>query len=185
MENYGIIGNMYTTALVGLNGSIDWFCYPHHDSPSVFAAMLDQEKGGHFQIEPRAETVNSQQFYWPETNILVTRFLCDCGFAEIIDFMPVGLSQEERGYHWLVRKVRVIGGNMPFRLECRPAFNYGLEAHRVELDCHGAILRSPHLNLALVSEMPLDNDAQTLWTKFTHLALISAAWNLNQALETR
>ena len=58
IENYGIIGNMYTTALVGLNGSIDWFCFPHHDSPSVFGAILDGNKGGHFQIAPRTMAEN-------------------------------------------------------------------------------------------------------------------------------
>ena len=69
IENYGIIGNMYTTALVGLNGSIDWFCFPNHDSPSVFAAILDEHKGGHFKVTSLVDDVTQKQFYWPETNV--------------------------------------------------------------------------------------------------------------------
>ena len=76
IEHYGIIGNMRTAALVGINGSIDWFCFPRFDSPSVFAALLDDRKGGRFQIAP-AETDDllQRQFYWPDTNVLVTRFV--------------------------------------------------------------------------------------------------------------
>jgi GH15 family glucan-1,4-alpha-glucosidase len=74
IENYGIIGNMRTAALVGMNGSIDWFCVPSFDSPSVFAAILDDQKGGRFEIAPQEEGIRAKQFYWPETNVLVTRF---------------------------------------------------------------------------------------------------------------
>ena len=91
IENYGIVGNMRTAALVGMNGSIDWYCAPHFDSPSVFGAILDDKKGGRFQISPVAERVKSRQFYWPSTNILVTRFLHEDGIAELEDFMPVGM----------------------------------------------------------------------------------------------
>ncbi len=72
IENYGVIGNMYTTALVGMNGSIDWLCFPHFDSPSVFAGILDHEKGGRFQICPTKDGARHKQFYWPDTNVLVT-----------------------------------------------------------------------------------------------------------------
>jgi GH15 family glucan-1,4-alpha-glucosidase len=120
IKDYGIIGNMRTTALVGLNGSIDWFCYPRHDSPSIFAGILDSEKGGKFQIYPCADNVTHRQFYWPETNILVTRFLSEQGFWDIVDFMPVGLSQGDRGYHWLVRQVRGIRNTVDFKLKCQP-----------------------------------------------------------------
>ncbi len=82
IENYGIIGDMRTTALVGMNGSIDWFCVPSFDSPSVFAAILDDKKGGRFQICPVGDDWDSKQYYLPETNILVTRFLSDEGVAE-------------------------------------------------------------------------------------------------------
>ena len=90
IENYGIIGNMRTAALVGMNGSIDWLCLPHFDSPSVFAAILDDRKGGRFRIAPSGDDFRNKQFYWPDTNILITRFLHADGIGEIEDYMPVG-----------------------------------------------------------------------------------------------
>ena len=86
IENYGIIGNMRTAALVGMNGSIDWFCVPFFDSPSVFAAILDDQKGGRFEIAPQGEGIRAKQFYWPETNVLVTRFLSPDGVGELDRF---------------------------------------------------------------------------------------------------
>src|SRR6266404_210750 len=75
IENYGLIGNLRTVALVGMDGSIDWLCLPRFDSPSVFAAVLDDQKGGRFRIAPAGEQFRRKQFYWPDTAILVTRFL--------------------------------------------------------------------------------------------------------------
>ena len=104
IENYGIIGDMRTTALVGMNGSIDWFCVPNFDSPSVFAAILDENIGGRFQIAPTGDDWNSKQYYLPETNILVTRFLSDEGVAEVVDYMPVA-GHEEDGAHHVLRQL--------------------------------------------------------------------------------
>src|SRR5437868_15082063 len=75
IENYGVIGNMQSVALVGMNGSIDFFCYPEFDSPTVFAALLDDQKGGRFAIGPQLSNMRVRQLYLPETNILLTRFL--------------------------------------------------------------------------------------------------------------
>ncbi len=119
IEHYGIIGNMRTAALVGMNGSIDWLCLPHFDSPSVFAAILDDRKGGRFQIAPAGENFRNKQFYWPDTNILVTRFLHTDGIGEIEDYMPLGAVTGSEDQ--LVRRVRVVRGKVPFRLECTPA----------------------------------------------------------------
>jgi GH15 family glucan-1,4-alpha-glucosidase len=138
IENYGIIGNMRTAALVGMNGSIDWYCSPYFDSPSVFGAILDDEKGGRFQIVPMAERVKSRQFYWPSTNILVTRFLHEDGIAELEDFMPVGLPPESKWYHHLYRRIRCVRGTVKIRMVCKPAFDYGRAAHEVKLHPHGA-----------------------------------------------
>ena len=93
IENYGIIGNMRTVALVGMNGSLDWYCYPHFDSPSIFGAILDDKNGGRFRITADSDGVRHKQFYWPSTNVLVTRFLFKEGIAEREDFLPVGLRQ--------------------------------------------------------------------------------------------
>ena len=112
IENYGIIGDLHTVALVGMNGSIDWLCYPHFDSPSVFAAILDDTKGGHFRIAPTAPDVTNKQFYWPDTNVLVTRFLSRDGVGQITDFMPVGLPARDPRRHQLVRRVQAVRGSM-------------------------------------------------------------------------
>ena len=122
IENYGIIGNMRTAALVGMNGSIDWLCWPNFDSPSVFAAMLDDQKGGRFRIAPSGDDFRNKQFYWPDTNILITRFLHGDGIGEIEDYMPVGVVGASSNQ--LVRRVRVVRGQVSFRLECSPAFDY-------------------------------------------------------------
>jgi GH15 family glucan-1,4-alpha-glucosidase len=149
IENYGIIGNMRTAALVGMNGSIDWYCSPNFDSPSAFGAILDDEKGGRFQIVPVAERVKSRQFYWPSTNILVTRFLHADGIAELEDFMPVGLPPESKWYHHLYRRIRCVRGTVKVRLVCKPAFNYGREPHQVTLQKTGAWFRSTSKSLYL------------------------------------
>jgi len=97
IENYGVIGNMRTAALVGMNGSIDWYCFPAFDSPSVFAAILDDKKGGSFSIAPATEHTAKKQFYWPDTNVLVTRFFSTDGVGQITDFMPVGVRKGDPG----------------------------------------------------------------------------------------
>src|SRR5580698_2954287 len=158
IENYGIIGNMRTVALVGMNGSIDWYCYPHFDSPSVFGAILDDKKGGRFQIFAGADGVRHKQFYWPSTNVLVTRFLLADGIAELEDFMPVGLPSDSAEYHHIYRRVRCVRGTVRISVKCRPAFNYGLEPHETTIDNNGAIFKSKNLTAALSTKVPLKND---------------------------
>src|SRR5260221_6676603 len=87
IADYGIIGNLHTAALVGLDGSIEWLCLPHFDSPSIFDAILDREKGGYFRIAPTADS-NAKQSYMPDSNVLVSRLLNPAGVREIYDFMP-------------------------------------------------------------------------------------------------
>ena len=149
IENYGLIGNMQTAALVGRDGSIDWLCLPHFDSPSVFARILDDQKGGYFRIAPIAGDVSQKQVYWPETNVLITRFLLPDGVIEVIDYMPVGLKKGEPGFRQLVRHVEMIRGSVPLRMECYPAFNYARDSHRVELSKRGAVFRSDSLEVEL------------------------------------
>jgi GH15 family glucan-1,4-alpha-glucosidase len=155
IENYGIIGNMRTTAHVGINGSIDWFCFPHFDSPSIFAAILDDQKGGNFQIAPATDGFTSKQFYWPDTNILVTRFYSPAFMAELIDYMPAGEAVKEHGRHEIVRRVNVVHGLLPFRLYCKPAFNYARDQHTVEIAGQGANFHSANQSMRLISKFPL------------------------------
>ena len=155
IEDYGVVGNLRTTALVGRNGSIDWFCFPRFDSPSVFGAILDERKGGYFRISPVVDETTRKQVYWPETNVLVTRFLSTDGVGEIIDFMPLAESKDAPPSHGLIRRVKVARGCMRFRLECVPAFNYGRDSHTVQIVTEGASFSSPELNLGLASAIPL------------------------------
>ena len=169
IENYGIIGNMRTMALIGMNGSIDWYCYPQFDSPSIFGAILDDKKGGRFQISANADGIRHKQFYWPSTNVLVTRFLLKDGIAELEDFMPVGLPSDSPGYHHLYRRIRCVRSAVHVLLSCRPAFNYGRQIHDTQIEDNGATCKSGRLSLALSTRVPLRN-------------VISAAFNLDRML---
>jgi GH15 family glucan-1,4-alpha-glucosidase len=160
IENYGVIGNMRTAALVGSNGSLDWYCAPHFDSPSVFGAILDDLKGGRFQISPMADQVRAKQSYWPSTNILVTRFAHADGIAELEDFMPVGLPPDSPSWHNVYRRIRCVRGTMRISLLCRPAFDYGRAAHETSVGVSGAIFNSKKSSLALCSEIPLEPDGR-------------------------
>lgn len=129
IEDYGVIGNLRSLALVSIVGSIDFFCSPRFDSPTVFVALLDPDKGGFFCIEPELRDSRTKQLYLPDTNILLTRFLSDDGIAEVTDFMPV-LSDS---YHNLIiRRVKVIQGEICFKLQCHPRFDYARMEHSIE-----------------------------------------------------
>ncbi|GGK33956.1 glucoamylase [Deinococcus malanensis] len=159
LEHYGVIGDMHTAALVGANGSLDWLCYPHFDSPSVFAAMLDSEVGGRFQIAPVAE-MTSRQLYLPDSNVLVTRFQGGGGLAEVTDFMPVppGPVTSGPGVHApsVIRRVRVLSGHVAWRWTCHPAFDYARAPHEVLLEEGAAVFRTPALSLRLTTSVPLE-----------------------------
>jgi GH15 family glucan-1,4-alpha-glucosidase len=160
IENYGIIGNMRTVALVGMNGSIDWYCYPHFDSPTIFGAILDDNKGGRFQISPIGEGVRHKQLYLPSTNILVTRFLLPDGIAEVEDFMPVGLPPDSLWYHHLCRRIRCVRGTVRISLCCRPAFDYGRQSHETRLDANGVIFISPTMTIGLCGNASFEPDGK-------------------------
>src|SRR5690349_14085411 len=121
IEDYGVVGNLETVALIGKNGSIDWFCFPCFDSPSIFGGLLDYRKGGHFRIFAVDEQITNKQVYWPDTNVLLTRFLSVEGVGEVTDFMPIDSARRDGGYHGLIRRVKAVRGKMRFRIECLPA----------------------------------------------------------------
>jgi GH15 family glucan-1,4-alpha-glucosidase len=136
IEDYGIIGDLHTVALVGMNGSIDFMCYPHFDSPTIFAALLDHHNGGSFRVAPQHDGITHKQMYLPDSNILLTRFLSPEGVAELSDFMPV---QESGHVHRLVRRVKTVKGRFKYRLLCDPRFDYGRAKHHAELRDSGAL----------------------------------------------
>ena len=167
IENYGIIGDLHSVALVGMDGSIDWLCLPRFDSPSVFAAILDDEKGGRFKVAPTSDGATRKQLYWPDTNVLVTRFFSPDGVAEITDYMPIDASANGRGRHQLIRRVEVVRGEMDFQLECSPAFNYARDGHETEIDAEGATFHSPQLSLGLAASVPLKRRSDGVVAEFT------------------
>ena len=171
IEDYAVIGDLHTVALVGKNGSIDWCCLPRFDSPSVFGALLDTQKGGRFRIAP-IETPNMghKQIYLPETNILITRFLTVDGVAEITDFMPIKRGKRSHRQHHIVRSVSVVRGSLAFDMICQPAFNYARDPHTLTFadDREGVIFHSQNLCLALVSSVPMQaNDEGGVEAHFT------------------
>jgi GH15 family glucan-1,4-alpha-glucosidase len=165
IESYGVIGDLHTVALVGMDGSIDWCCLPHFDSPSIFAAILDEQKGGFFKIASLHEA-QRKQMYLPDSNVLVTRFLGRDGVGELIDFMPVQDSNRGRKTHQIVRVVRAVRGAVRFRLECQPAFDYARRPHQVTLEGRGAVFESSGMRLSLVSRFPLARQGTGVATEF-------------------
>ncbi|MGA5065214.1 glycoside hydrolase family 15 protein [Streptomyces exfoliatus] len=148
IEDHGLIGDLQTAALVTTDATIDWFCCPRFDSPSVFGALLDRSKGGHFTVRPAAETYTTKQLYHPDTAVLVTRFMTEAGAGEVVDFMPVtGASATDR--HRIVRMLRCVRGSMTFEGEIAPRFDYGRKPHELHLTEQGAVFASEDLDLAV------------------------------------
>lgn len=168
IENYGVIGDLNTVALVGLNGSIDFLCFPDFDSPSVFASLLDAAKGGYFKISPRKEESKHKQLYLPDTNVLLTRVLQTGGVGEIIDFMPVQTLYPGKE---LIRIVTCEHGTIDFFMECRPRFDYARARHRVEkCNDNEYILTSEGKSktvLRLLSTVPVELDEGDLVSNFS------------------
>jgi GH15 family glucan-1,4-alpha-glucosidase len=129
IEQHGVVGDLHTVALVGMDGSIDFMCFPRFDSPTIFGSLLDERTGGRFQIAPTLGSVGRRQHYFPDSNVLLTRFLSTGGVAEISDFMP---AEESGEAHALVRRAKTARGEVRYRLMCAPRFDYARASHRVE-----------------------------------------------------
>jgi GH15 family glucan-1,4-alpha-glucosidase len=149
IAEHGLIGDLQTAALVTTDGTLDWWCCPRFDSPSVFASLLDHDNGGRFRIAAEADDCVVRQLYFPDTAILITRFMTPEGVGEVIDFMPVEDPQRASDRHRLVRVVRCVRGEMRFVFECAPRFDYGRQAHELELTDEGAVFHTPTLQLTL------------------------------------
>lgn len=146
IADHGIIGDLQTAALIDTQGTVDWFCAPRFDSPSVFASLLDAERGGHLRIAPDGVDYVTKQLYLPGTPILLTRFMSTDGVGEVVDFMPIA-GQAATDRHRLVRMIRVVRGHMRFRFDCEPRMNYGRDTVEVAFSGEGATFRSPTLTL--------------------------------------
>ncbi|MFB7505802.1 glycoside hydrolase family 15 protein [Streptomyces broussonetiae] len=163
IAEHGLIGDLRSVALVGTNGTIDWYCCPSFDAPSVFAAILDAERGGSFEL---AATVpaRTKQFYFPDTNVLITRFYTEDGVGEVQDFMPVtgdGTAGAGNGArHRLIRRVVCVRGTVPFRVLVAPRFGYGAVPHTLRTVDDLVVFESAVQCLALTSTVALECDAR-------------------------
>ena len=148
IADHGLIGDLQTAALITTDGTVDWFCCPRFDSPAVFAALLDADRGGHFQIAPGQDNWVSRQLYLPSSAVLITRFMTPDGVGEVQDFMPV-TTGAVTGRHRLGRVLRATRGTMHFAMDLQPRFGYGRQRHLTEVSDEGAVFRSDDLDLTL------------------------------------
>ncbi|MGI5400919.1 glycoside hydrolase family 15 protein [Streptomyces sp. CA-135486] len=179
IAEHGLIGDLHSAALVGTNGTIDWYCCPRFDSPSVFASILDRNRGGSFQLAADVPT-RTRQFYFPDTNVLITRFFASDGVAEIQDFMPVTDDSGATARHRLIRRVICVRGTLPFTARVAPRFGYGAEPHSAQLQGNTALFRSKSMSLALTATSPLECDGRDVWSRFKLLEGESAVFALDQ-----
>ncbi|VEG51354.1 glycosyl hydrolase, glucoamylase [Mycolicibacterium aurum] len=166
IAEHGLIGDLRTCALVGTDGTIDWFCAPRFDSPSVFGAILDTERGGSWQLSMACESSRTHQFYFPDTAALVTRFLTDDGVIEVHDFMPVAAATEEHRQR-LVRRVVAVRGATTVRmaLDARP--DYGRERFELTLGDRAVDFRADRMAMRLTSSAELQADDGVVTAELT------------------
>jgi len=167
IEEHGIVGDLRTVALVGTDGTVDWYCPSRFDAPSLFGALLDARKGGFFSLRSRSSG-RPKQLYLPDTNILLTRFQGAESVGEVIDFMVPETSGTGRARDLLVRQARAVRGRVTFELACHPAFDYGRAPHTVQLVAGvGAVFESPAGRCVLRSDVTLKIEESGVAATFT------------------
>ena len=165
VADHGLIGDLRTVALVGTDGTIDWYCCPSFDSPSVFAAILDAGRGGSFELAADAPA-RSKQFYFPDTNVLITRFFTEDGVGEVHDFMPITGDPREASRHRLIRRVLCVRGVTPFRARIAPRFDYARQPHTVRVEEQTALFSARPMSLALTATVPVERDGMDVRARF-------------------
>jgi GH15 family glucan-1,4-alpha-glucosidase len=166
VAEHGLIGNLQTAALVATDGTVDFFCYPRFDSPTVFASLLDQRRGGRFALAPRGPHV-TKQMYLPSTAVLATRFLSPDGVAEVIDFLPIENPTVATERHRLVRMVRGIRGHVDLEAAVEPRPDYARGSAKAQVNGTGAVFEGARPDLALLSSWPLENRGADVAARFT------------------
>jgi GH15 family glucan-1,4-alpha-glucosidase len=157
IAEHGLIGDLQSAALVATDGTIDFFCCPRFDSPSVFASLLDHRRGGRFSISAIGDDVVTKQMYLPDTALLVTRYLAESGVAEVTDFMPIedpGTASDRRR---LVRVIRGVRGALDFDIRVEPRFDYGRQPHHTDVTGNHARFTTEALALDLTATVPLEH----------------------------
>jgi GH15 family glucan-1,4-alpha-glucosidase len=156
IADHGLIGDLRTAALVGTDGTIDWFCAPRFDSPSVFAGLLDPERGGAWRLGPVDRASATHQFYFPDSNILVTRFLTEDGVVEVQDFMPLLRAHDTEHRQRLVRRVTCVRGRARIAMSLAARPGYGLDEPVVETQDDGVLITGKEVRLGLSATAGLD-----------------------------
>ena len=167
IAEHGLIGDLQTTALVDTAGTVDFFCCPRVDSPTVFGALLDHDKGGQFSVRARADDVVTKQMYLPDTAVLVTRYLAESGVAELADFMPIdqpGVASDRRR---LIRVIRGVRGSLSFDVRVAPRFDYGRQTHLTKVEANHAVFSTDDLVLDLSATVALDDHDGDVWAEVT------------------
>jgi GH15 family glucan-1,4-alpha-glucosidase len=178
VAEHGLIGDLHTVALVGTNGTIDWHCSPSFDAPSVFGSILDADRGGCFELAA-AVPAKTRQFYFPDTNILITRFFTEDGVGEIQDFMPVG-DADGAQRHQLIRRVQCVRGTMPFRALISPRFGYAMEPHVLTEVEQGVVFAASSQAIGLAASMPIAHDDRDVAAEFKLTEGESAVFSLDE-----
>jgi len=179
IADHGLIGDLHTVALVGTDGTIDWYCASRFDAPSVFASILDPDRGGSFELAVDAPAT-TKQFYFPDTNVLITRFFTEDGVGEVQDFMPVTGGTREVSRHRVIRRIMCVRGSIPFRARVAPRFDYGRQPHTVRRHGGQILFESADLALALTATVPVEHDAADATASFKLLEGESAVFALDQ-----
>ncbi|MFI9330282.1 glycoside hydrolase family 15 protein [Kitasatospora sp. NPDC052868] len=167
IADHGLVGDLQTSALVSSQGVVDWFASPRFDSPSIFAALLDHDRGGYFRLSPADAETSCKQLYYPDTAVLVTRFMSTDGVGEVLDWMPPHHSRTASDRHTLMRAVRTVRGTVRFDLECRPRFDYGRATHGLDVQDHEAVFRAPGVTAYLQTTFPMERDGNDVRGSFT------------------
>jgi GH15 family glucan-1,4-alpha-glucosidase len=182
IEEYGVVGDLHTVALIGTNGSVDFMSYPHFGSDTIFAALLDAERGGRFQIKPYLDAGTVKQMYLPDTNVLITRTLDSSGVAEVADFMHIDPTEH---CHTLVRRAKCVRGRVSFDVDFHPCCDYGRARQKVEVRDGELLFQSDAPNkmaLRLRTEVPLEVKNGAAVGRFTLHAGQTAAFVMEQAI---
>lgn len=179
IAEHGLIGDLRSVALVGTDGTIDWYCCPSFDAPSVFASILDAGRGGAFELAA-AVPARTKQFYFPDTNVLITRFYTEDGVGEVQDFMPVDGDMVETERHRLIRRVLCVRGSIPFRTRVAPRFDYGAQPHTLRMVGGVAVFEAPKLSLGLTATVPLETEGPDARADFKLSEGESAVFALDQ-----
>ncbi|UWF47521.1 glycoside hydrolase family 15 protein [Pseudomonas sp. N3-W] len=166
IDAHGIIGDMRSAALVNDKGSVDFFCWPEFDSPSIFCSLLDTPEAGIFQLSPDLPDARREQIYLPDTNVLQTRWLSDRAVVEVTDLLPIGDTEDDLPV--LMRRVRVVSGTATMHMRCAVRHDYARARTRAGMDAKDVTFAADgQPSMRLRSDQIMSTDADAAVATFT------------------